>query len=346
MVKSSEAQPKHLLIIRFSAMGDVAMVAHVIRSLRVNYPDLKISMLTQGLFKPFFDGLNVNLIPSDLEGRHSGFTGMRRLAREVVELGVDCVADMHSVLRTTIFRSFLNLYKIPSARLHKGKVSKWMRMDGGCQEATIPLKHTVERYCDVLRDLGFEVDSPTPAVKRERPNPMKFEKGSERWIGVAPFSAHEGKRYPLNLVRKLVPQLLERYERVFLHSGGGEELEFALEMEASYDRVSAVFSQISLAQEIDLIANEDCIVSMDSFTMHVASLVVTPVVSIWGATHPSLGFSGYGSDPEGYVQLDLPCRPCSTFGDKRCRFGDYHCLHDITPESVAERVDYIIEKNK
>ncbi len=344
MDKDTNSTPQHLLIVRFSAMSDVAMLAHVVRALRVNHPTLRVSMLTQRLFEPLFKGLDVNFIPVDLDGRHSGFTGMRRLACEISEMDIDCVADMQSVLRTTLFRVMLKFQGVTSAYLRKDKVSKWMRMDGGCQDMTKPLKHTVERYCDVLRDLGFEVDNPAPIEKIERPNPMPYDKGSERWIGVAPFSVHEGKRYPLHLVRRLIPILLKKYDRLFIHSGGGKELKFAEEMAATYDRVEAVYSQITLAQEIDLISNEDCIVSMDSFTMHVASLVVTPVVSIWGATHPLVGFSGYGCDPEGYVQLDLPCRPCSTFGNKRCRMRDYNCLHDITPESVAERVDYIIEK--
>lgn len=39
--------------------------------------------------------------------------------------------------------------------------------------------------------------------------------------------------------------------------------------------------------------------------MHMASLVATPVVSVWGATHPGLGFFGYGCDPRGILQADM-----------------------------------------
>lgn len=335
---------KHLLVVRLSAMGDVAMVPHALRALRVNYPDLKISVLTRKLFTPLFDGLGVDIITIDTDGKHKDFAGLRALAREIKESGVDCVADMHNVLRTKMLRSLLSLFHgIPSAVIRKGHVSKWMRMDGGCGKVTKPLKHTVIRYCDVLRKLGFEFEDPTPAVKVERKNPMPFEKGSERWIGVAPFSIHEGKRYPLHLVRNMVAQLASKYDKVFIHSGPGDELRFAEKLEEEHANVYAVFSRVKLAQEIDLISNLDCMVSMDSFALHVAALVATPVVSIWGATHPMLGFSGYLTDPEGVVQLDLPCRPCSTYGNKRCRMGDYQCMNEIDPATVVERVGSFVD---
>ena len=46
--------PKHLLVLRVSAMGDVAMLPHAIRALRKAYPDLKITVATRKLFEPYF----------------------------------------------------------------------------------------------------------------------------------------------------------------------------------------------------------------------------------------------------------------------------------------------------
>lgn len=68
------------------------------------------------------------------------------------------------------------------------------------------------------------------------------------------------------------------------------------------------------------------------------------VVSVWGATHPGLGFFGYGCDPRGIVQADMECRPCSVFGNKPCRYGDYRCLHAVTPAMIVERVEEIVGK--
>ena len=115
-------------------------------------------------------------------------------------------------------------------------------------------------------------------------------------------------------------------------------------MEAAYPNATALYGKIKLGDEIDLIAHLDCLVSMDSAAMHMAALVATPVVSVWGATHPGLGFLGWGCDPRNVLQADMACRPCSVYGAKPCRFGNYPCLRAVTPQMIADKVEEIINE--
>ncbi len=335
--------PRHLLVIRTSAMGDVAMLPHALRALKAAYPDLRVTVATRTMFKPFFAGLDVGFLDVDTQGAHRSLVGMWRLAREARRLGVDAVADVHDVLRSKTFRFLMRLHGIPEACIYKGRAEKreFIRCGGRGME---PLRHTVLRYCDVFRKLGFVLDDPAPAVHRDRPNPFGEKNGV--WVGFAPFSAHQGKTYPDGQSRELVRLLSERYDRVFIHGGGGSEQAFAEEMERMYPNVTALFGKVRFAGEMDLIANLDCVVAMDSLVMHLASLVATPVVSVWGATHPGLGFLGYGVAPEGVLQADMACRPCSVFGNKPCRYGDYRCLKAVTPEMIAERVEKIVATDR
>ena len=338
MALRSKRLPRHILVIRNSAMGDVAMLPHALRALRGAYPDLRVTVLTRPLFKPFFAGLDVDFLEADFGGRHRGLRGLLRLAREARQRGVDAVADVHGVLRSRIVGLLLALRGMPAARIDKGRIEKWFRL--GCSNpAAAPLRHTVVRYCDVLRRLGFRFDDPQPAVKPVRPNPFGEKRGV--WVGFAPFSAQRGKTYPEELAAELVAALSARCERVFLHSGGGDEAAFAERMERAYPNVTALWGRVRLAGELDLIAHLDCLVSMDSLAMHMASLVATPVVSVWGATHPALGFLGYGCAPEGVVQLDLRCRPCSVYGQRPCKTGDYGCMR-IAPQQILDCVERTI----
>lgn len=334
--KNSGGLPRHLLVVRTSAMGDVAMLPHALRALCGAYPDLKVTVATQRLFYPFFEGLPVDFLEVDTRGRHHSLAGMWRLAAEARRLGVDAVADVHDVLRSKAFRLSMLLHGIPTARIDKGRAEKrrFIRLGG---RGLKPLRHTVLRYCDVFRRLGFTFDDPTPAPHRTLENPFGRKQG--RWVGFAPFSAHRGKTYPEAQARELVRLLAERFDRVFIHSGGGAEQKFAEEMERTYSNVTALAGKVRLDGEMALVSNLDCVVAMDSLVMHLGALVGTPVVSVWGATHPGLGFLGYGVPEEGIVQADFDCRPCSVFGNKPCRYGDWHCLTAVTPQSVAERVE-------
>ena len=330
--------PKHLLVLRTSAMGDVAMLPHALRALCAAYPDLKVTVATQPLFKPFFRGLNVDFMEVKLKAEHHSVVGMWRLAREARKLGVDAVADVHDVSRSRAFSLSMRLHGIRVATIRKGRLAKKQAIGSGGDFD--PLTHSVVRYCDTFRRLGFRFENPAAATKPAWENPMGEKKGL--WIGFAPFSAHAGKSYPDAQSRALVGLLAARYDRVFVHSGGGAEQQFAEEMEATYPNVTALFGKVRFAGEMEVMAAEDCIVSMDSMAMHMASLTATPVVSVWGATHPNMGFLGWGVEEKYILQADMECRPCSVFGAKPCRYGDYPCMKAITPEMVVAKIEEVV----
>lgn len=343
---SDNNQPKykHLLIIRTSALGDVAMLPHTLRAFKEAYPKVKVSILTKKFLRPLFDGLDVNFIFLDDVEAKSEAGRLWRLAGTIKRAGVDAIADVHGVHRS-MFLSLLCWLRgfIPSHMIYKGRVEKWFRM-GYSRDTAIPLKHSVVRYCDVIRQFGFVFDDPKPATKPVLENPMGEKNG--RWIGFAPFSAHEGKTYPAGMREELVALLAERYDEVFIHSGGGEEAAFAEAMEKRYPNVRGLWRRLPFAEERDLISHLDCVITMDSLVMHLAALVATPTVSVWGATHPELGFSGYGTDGRGILQEEMSCRPCSVYGKKPCKSGDYKCIKAITPERIIERVEEILTSNE
>lgn len=325
-------------------MGDVAMLPHAIGAFKAAYPDVKVTVATREMFRPFFEGLDIGFMPVEVRREHHGIKGLLALSRDIRTMGIDAFADAHHVLRSFFVRAVLWLHGVRTARITKDHFQKWYRVKHAHSNNNL-LKHTVTRYCDVFRKFGFVFDDPQPPVKKERPNPMGPKNGI--WVGFAPFSAHKGKTYPEDLSREVVRMLSERYDRVFIHGGGGGEARFAADMEAEYPNVTALYGKSGgFGEEMNLISNLDCVVSMDSLVMHLASLTATPVVSVWGATHPKMGFFGYGCDPEGILQADMKCRPCSTYGNTKCKYGDYRCIHTVTPRMIVERVERIIAKNR
>jgi ADP-heptose:LPS heptosyltransferase len=99
---------------------------------------------------------------------------------------------------------------------------------------------------------------------------------------------------------------------------------------------------LTFSEELMLISHLDGMISMDSANMHLASIYGVPVVSIWGATHPFLGFYGYGQDPERIVQAELFCRPCSVFGNKPCYRGDFACMKMIEPQTIIDKTEKVL----
>lgn len=95
--------------------------------------------------------------------------------------------------------------------------------------------------------------------------------------------------------------------------------------------------QLKIRQEIALMKTLDLMVCVDSSNMHLAALAGVPVLSIWGGTHPGVGFAPFAKDA-GVIQVtreELPCRPCSVFGREYCYVGGFPCLTRIAPELLA-----------
>lgn len=334
----------NVLLIRFSAIGDVAISVPVVQSLAHAFPDTRFTVLTSVRFLPFFKGLpaNVSLVGVDLRKDYHGRGGVRRLFRMLKPMGFDAVADLHGVLRTYSLGMMFRLHGVPVRRIRKNRLSRY-RLTRFHFKDLSQRPTSAERYCKVLERLGFrfqvEFRPIFPPGGADISPVSSFTGGKDSpWIGVAPFAAHKGKIYPLELMEKVVAAVDASgpcRQFVFAY---GKEREQVSGWEGKYPSVSLIDTRLGLEGELVLISRLDVMLAMDSSNMHIASLTGTPVVSVWGATHPAAGFMGYGQKEEDCVQLEMKCRPCSIYGKKKCRYGDYRCLTGIAPETVTAKV--------
>ncbi len=334
-----------VLLTRLSAFGDVAMLVPVVWSVARAYPQDEFVVLTRSAFAPLFQSLgeNISVKTFDAGGKHQGFRGLLRLAKEIRGEKFTHFADVHNVLRSKVLRFLLRCNGLKTKHIHKGRAEK-KRMLRTKQTAP-PLTHTVERYRAVLQALGFPFEISFRGIFADK-HPHFSQLGSfapqtgERRIGIAPFAKHQGKIYPLPQMEEVIKILNDKGFTIFLFGGKGDEEKVLHTWADKYPNAHSVVGKLSLKEELMLIYSLSVLLSMDSANMHLATLVGTPVVSVWGATHPSLGFSPYGQGCENIIQTPLDCRPCSVFGNAPCvRKGDeYACLRQISPQTIVDKM--------
>lgn len=331
------------LVIRLSSLGDVAILIPVLYSVARKYPGERFLLLTKKGFRNLFftAPANIEVIPVDVGGQHKGIAGYRRLLSELTRHNIDKVADFHDVLRSKGIDLTFRLRNKEVAAIDKGRSEK-KELTRRNNKLFRPLKTSAERYKEVFRKLGYEVESTFESlftyggeVETETISPKNPD---ESWIGIAPFAKHLGKTYPADKMKQVISSLNSRPDTKIFLFGGKEDKEKLEKWEQEFSRVESLACKVSLQQELTIISRLDLMVSMDSANMHLASLVNTPVVSIWGATHPYTGFYGYRQDPENIVQIELSCRPCSVFGKEPCYRNDYACMNRIEPEMVLSAV--------
>jgi len=330
----------HIIVFRFSALGDIAMVVPVVKQWLDQHPQLIVTVVSTSFAAPLFQSIpRCHFVGADLKGKHSGLFGLYRLYKEIrKQTGNALVADLHQVLRTAILKFFFRLSGHTIATIDKGRKEKRLLTSKKNKvKSVLKLQH--ERYADVFRALGFqgELDPNEktlhPKYSVVDPN-FSFSDGKIN-IGVAPFAKHLGKCYPTEKMKALLHLLKDEGYRIFLFGGGEKEIEtLRLWVGDLGEDTFMVAGKYPFSTELEWIASMDLMVTMDSANMHLASLFSIPVVSIWGATHPDAGFMGFGQSKENAVSLELSCSPCSVFGNKPCWRGDYACMNQLEPRQI------------
>jgi len=347
----------HILIIRFSSLGDVAMAVPVVYSLAMAYPDLRITVLSRAFARPLFADLapNVSFMEADLKREYRGIKGLNALYRRLTAKNFTAIADFHNVLRSEYLRVRFNLDRYRVEHIEKHRVGRRLLVaQNGKRLEQQPT--AFQNYAAVLARLGYPVTlgfrslfPPEGGNLNLLPAKIGPKNNYEEWIGIAPFAAHPGKIYPLPLMRRVMELVVERHPkaRLFLFGRGEQESKcFAEWCGAMPQCVNVGGALETLHQELILMSHLDLMLSMDSANMHLASIVDTPVVSVWGATHPYAGFMGWNQPSNCAVQVELSCRPCSIYGNKPCLRGDFACMNKISPEMIVERMEFVLKKQR
>jgi ADP-heptose:LPS heptosyltransferase len=340
-------QKKHILVIRLSAMGDVAMTVPVLRALTAQYPELQITVLTKPFFKPFFRDLNtVDVISADVKGQHKGTFGLYKLARTINKTyKFYAIADLHSVLRSKILKQFIKCKCFVS--IDKGRSEKKQLTSGKLFKQ---LKTTPQRYADVFKTLGYPVDlsNPTFPKKRLLNKTLTDILGPKHngYIGIAPFAAHDGKMYPLALMQDVIKQLSKTY-KIVLFGGGKNEEAILRRWEQVHKNTVSIAGKLSLDEELDVVSNLHLMLSMDSGNAHIAAMLGIKVVTVWGVTHPYAGFAPF-NQPEDYALLSdrkkYPLIPTSVYGNKLPK-GYENVSASILPKTIVDKIETIIFKH-
>ena len=198
--------------------------------------------------------------------------------------------------------------------------------------------------------IGFTVDISNPE-KIVTPKASKIvskllKNSTSKKIGIAPFAAYQAKMYPLDLTKKVISEIAKT-TTVYLFGGGESEVETLSTIENEIENCISVAGKIQFEDELNLIAQLDCMVAMDSGNAHLAAMQQTTTITLWGATHPFAGFVPFDQPIENCLLPDLkkyPKIPTSIYGNKVVE-GYEDAMRTISPESVIEKIQSVLKPN-
>lgn len=348
--------PSRILVIRFSSMGDIVLTSPVTRQLDRRFPDAEIDFLTRSEYAPLARALpgvaEVECLAPE--------TGLWRLVSRLRKRRYDLAIDLHGNLRsrlvamTGIAGRVLRYDKRRFARMAIVRRRRRSR----------PVPHTIDRYLEVLDRFeanpvpGLEgasgLEGAQNAAEKRRPQ-LKVDDAAAaiveerlagagigpdvRILGVAPGASHGPKRWPPERFARVADHMAESRDMKILLLGSEADRPVTGEVADAMERPAVDWTGATdLAMLPAAVRRCALLVSNDSGPMHVATAVGTPVIGVFGATHPRLGFAPVGP-ADAAVTLDLPCSPCSLHGNRTCRFHTHACMEELDPRRVIAEAE-------
>lgn len=336
-------KPKHVLVIRLSAMGDVAMASLVLYQFVQQNPSVKITVVSKPYLSALFKNMpNTSFIPFESKGKHKGLKGIYHFFKSLKNKDITAVADLHHVLRSKVLSLLFKTKGIPVSAMDKGRKAKKQLTAKKANKTISSIKDTHERYADVFRGLGFEMTLNTDCFipKPPIPNRIKDFKKAEKMIGIAPFAQYESKTYPLDLMAQVIDGLLQKSKVKIALFGGKSEIPKLQKLLKDENRMVIMAGTMSLQEELACIAHLDAMLAMDSGNGHFSAMYGVPTLTLWGATHPVTGFTPFGQGVENQLIPDLkkyPLLPCSVYGNKVFK-GYEAVMRSIAPKRVIDGV--------
>lgn len=326
-----------VLVVRFSALGDVVLTLPVLRALRERFPQARIHFLTKRRYAELFSHEpDVSRLITWEEGW--GLQALLRLGLSLRRFRYEILVDLQSSPRSRILSLLIGARQ--TVRFRKPVLARSLLVEWGILWLSKTLS-VMERYLECLRPLGV---SPPKAGTSLAISPQAREKartllGLRGWFGMAPGAGVSTKRWMPSGFSGAAKRIHQNtsWDPVFL--GGMDEASLAEEIRLTVSPSALnLCGKLSLMETAAVLENLHLFVTNDTGLMHLACAVGVPVVALFGPTVEEFGFSPLGGPTARarVISKNLPCRPCHPHGPSHCYVGTHACMRDISPEEVSQ----------
>lgn len=312
-----------ILVLRFSAIGDIVLTTPVVRALKTQIPDCELHYATKESYasiiscNPHID--KVHLLKDSFNDFIDGLKTEK----------FDFIVDLHNNLRTFRIKKRL---KSHSEAFPKVNLEKWLVVNTSINK--LPNEHIVDRYFKATKKLNITNDNKGLDYflnDEKKVDLSNYTQTNEKSISVAVGAKFNTKQIPTALFSQALSTVTTP---IFLLGGSedfskGEEIRNALK---SNKKVFNLCGKLSINESASVIKQTDLIITGDTGLMHIASAFKTQIISIWGNTIPSFGMYPYRPENPKSFSIhqveDLKCRPCSKIGYQKCPKKHFKCMEN------------------
>ncbi|NUM82255.1 glycosyltransferase family 9 protein [bacterium] len=320
--------PQKILIIRFYAIGDIAITFPACASLHEKYPETQIDYLTVHSNEELPEGV---MIFNQIFGMHFSNLAVKKLI-ETLQWGLKIRRHKYDVI--------IDLQRNRISRLIRriAGPSSWGEFDRfSPNPAGVRVLETFKRIGFAELELNFKIPVTVHLLNQGKNLLIKNGwNGSEKLIILNPAGLFETRNWPIQNYIQLSKLIQASGPVKFLFLGTDRIREKAdyLIRTVGMNAINLV-NQTSLGMALAIMQMVSAVISEDSGLMHIAWVSGVPTVGLFGSSRHDWS-SPIGSHSRCLHSGDLPCGACMA---AKCKYSDTHCLSRYTPEMVFKKYE-------
>ena len=349
-----QAEPDAVIVLRFSALGDVLLTAPALEALHGAWPRARIIYAVKERFAPLVRHNPAVASVVGLREREGALRLAARLRQEVEGAQSVAVLDLHGKLRSRLLRALfprswrrvvwekrdwrdtlpvkLGLRPWRSERLFCDRYHAAVEMLVGRRLPRGRLQAFLgpgdaASAAQVLRGAGVRFDK---IDSDGRPTPPL--------VGLSPGANWATKEWPAERYAELARRALAAGLQVAVQ-GSAAERALGAEIVRAAPGAADLTGLLDVPQLVGFTSLCAAYAANDSGPMHLARALGVPTLAFFGSTDPEMfAWGGHRA-----LFAGVECAPCSFFGRKRCPKGHLRCMTELSVQQAWEALEGLLQ---
>ena len=338
-------QPRAILVLRFSSIGDIIQTTSVVGSLKCAFPDASIDFMTLSKYAPLLEGHpHINKVHAlDINAR---YMSLKRVGFEMETMGYDLAIDLHNTTRSRIIRKAMVKTKTVSIKkprwvrfklfaLHWNEFSDNFSVRTWLNE---PLKSFLKK--DMIQSKTELFISNTEKFNAR--SLIKSKGINSSYFVIAPGAAWSQKRWLADRYATVINQCIRDYGLSPVLIGGSRDAICDLIKNTTSSKVVDLHGKTNLRESLAIVSQAKFVLGSDTGFIHAGEALKVPAITLLGPTSRQTGAGIFNKGSQVVEQSELWCRPCSQNGSIPCYRKEQYCMTGIRTEDVIDAVGRVV----
>ncbi len=330
-----------ILVFRLSSIGDIILTSALIRCLRNTFPSAQIDFVIKKQFIQLVEH-NPHINNVYVVDKNEGFAGLKRLKQTIAHNKYDVFLDIHKNMRSMFIKTGSRANTVLT---FKKRVLKRTLLTAFGIDTFKTITPTYMKYIEAAKSIGVSYDGNGTEIFIPQKDIISVQQILQEhaitkhdYVVLCPGASFKNKQWLPERFAELASRIIQNQNiNVVLIGGKAEQDICKMILETAGNRVLDLSGRLSLMESGAVLSMAKTIVSNDTGMLLMAEALKIPVVGIYGPTARQFGFYPI-LEKSRWVEVDIPCRPCTKMGKNTCPKKHWKCMRLITTNMVYDSV--------